>query len=336
MERYARQSVFTPIGKEGQAKLLRSKVTIIGMGALGTVAANNLCRAGVGCLRIIDRDYVELTNLQRQTLYNEEDAHQNLPKVIAASKHLSMINSEIDLEPIIADVNASNIEDFICGSDLVIDANDNMEIRFIINEACHKHKIPWIYCGALGAHGVTMNILPGINQPCLRCFIGESGDLSHDSCSTVGVLNMLTGMMASIQSAEAIKILISSDSIRSKLLTINLWENRFNTLELGKDDNCPVCVHKNYELLGGARGSNTTSLCGSDSIQIIPPKVVKADFEILAKKLEKIGNVRFSEHILAFSDSKYEIKLFQDGRAIIKNAIDANNAKSVYTEYIGL
>jgi len=336
MERYARQIVFSHIGEDGQKKLLQSRVTIIGMGALGTVSANNLCRSGVGFIRMVDRDYVELTNLQRQVLYNEEDARQSLPKVIAAFNHLSGVNSEISLEPVIADVNPSNIESFVHDADLVLDATDNFEVRLLINEACHKLQIPWIYCGALGSAGMTLNILPHNDGPCLRCFLGESVSGSGQSCSTTGVLNMLTVTMASLQSAEAIKILMSSDSIRRELLMIDVWRNSFEKVKLGKDSDCPVCVHQRYENLNKTTGSYTTELCGSDSVQIVPPHPLTVDFNKLADKLNKIGTVRLSPYTLRFSDEKYEIMLFQDGRAIIKNAIDGNNAKSIYTEYIGL
>ena len=336
MDRYARQAVFGAVGKEGQERLLGAKVTIIGMGALGTVAANNLCRAGVGHIRMADRDYVEITNLQRQILFNEEDAAQSLPKAIAAFNHLSKVNSEITLEPVIADVNPSNIEGIVSDSDLVLDANDNFEIRLLINETCDKYGIPWIYCGALGSEGMTMNILPNGEGPCLRCFLGESDSLSGPSCSTFGVLNMITMTMASIQTAEALKILIGSDSVRKELLAVDLWGSNFHSIALKKDSDCPVCVHKRYEHLGRAVGSYTTSLCGSDSVQVVPPQPRNIDFEALAERLKKTGDVRFSQHALRFSDDKYEIMLFQDGRAIIKNAIDGNNAKSVYTEYLGL
>ena len=336
MERYARQTVFQHIGNEGQKKLLSSKVTIIGMGALGTVAANNLARAGIGYIRMADRDYIELTNLQRQVLYNEDDAAQSLPKVIAACNHLSKVNSEIIFEPVITDVNPSNIEGLISDVDLVLDANDNFEIRLLINEACNKYSIPWIYCGALGSVGMTMNILPYDDSPCLRCFLGESVSSTGESCSTVGVLNMLTVTMASLQTAEAVKILLGSDRIRRELLTLDIWENRFDAIKLEKDPDCPICVHKGYEYLGKAAGSYTTNLCGSDSVQIVPPRPVKVDFARLADKLKKIGTVDVSPYMLRFSDNKYEITLFQDGRAIIKNAIDGNNAKSIYAEYIGL
>ena len=336
MDRYARQTVFSHIGKEGQEKLQSSKVTIIGMGALGTVAANNLSRAGVGYIKMADRDYVELTNLQRQILYTEEDAYQSLPKVIAATNHLSKVNSEIVLDPIITDVNPANIEGIINDSDLVLDATDNFETRMLINEACHKHEIPWIYCGAIGGEGMTMNILPKSDGPCLRCFLGGSDNSPNVSCSTYGVLNMLTATMASLQTAEALKILIGSDSIRKGLLTIDIWNNSFEIIDLHQDPECPVCVHGTYEKLGKILGTYTTALCGSNSVQVVPPHNVKVNFTQLAEKLAKVGNVILSAHSLKFSDEKYEITLFKDGRAIIKNAIDGNNAKSVYTEYIGI
>ena len=335
MERYSRQSVFAPIGTEGQKKLLQSRVAIIGMGALGTVSANNLCRAGVGYIRLVDRDYVELTNLQRQILFNEDDAKNKLPKAIAAYNHLSGVNSEITLEPIVTDVNSSNIESLVSGMDLVLDAGDNFDVRLLINEACHKLQIPWVYCGAIGSQGMTLNILQNSNAPCLRCFIGDS-NASGDTCSTFGVMNMITATMASIQTAEALKILIGADSVRHELLTIDLWSNHFSKVTLPKDENCPVCVHKKYEYLGRPAGAYTTSICATDSIQIVPPRPVNVNFDALAEKLKKAGDVKNNGFSLIFSDGKYEIIVFQDGRAMIKNAIDENNAKSIYTEYIGI
>jgi adenylyltransferase/sulfurtransferase len=336
MQRYARQTIFSRIGEEGQKKLFQSKVTIIGMGALGTVSANNLCRSGIGCIRLVDRDYVELTNLQRQVLFNEDDARQNLPKTIAAFNHLSKINSEITLEPFVTDVNPSNIENLLNGSDLILDATDNWEIRFLINEACHKNNIPWIYCGAIGSYGMTMNILPEEDNPCLRCFINDDQSSPAFSCSTFGVMNMITGTLASIQTMEAVKILLHSDSIRKELLTLDLWENQFDTVDVQKNDDCPVCVHKRYDNLKKTVGSYATSLCGSNSVQIVPPQPLKTDFSELTEKLKKAGSVRYNQYTLTFTDEKCEIILFQDGRAMIKNAIDENNAKSIYTEYIGL
>ena len=335
MERYARQTVFSHIGIEGQETLLKSKVTIIGMGALGTVAANSLCRAGVGKIRMADRDYVELTNLQRQCLYNEEDVSLGLPKAIAAYNHLSRINSQVFLDPVVTDVNPSNIEEIIGDADLVLDAGDNFEIRFLINDACDKKKVPWIYCGALGSAGTTMNILQKDNEPCLRCHIDDSEASFDQSCSAFGVLNMITATMASIQAAEAIKILLNSDSVRKGLLAIDLWSNSYNTLALSKNYDCPVCVHKRYEHLGKTIGSYTTDICGSNSIQVVPAQPKQIDLDALAVRLGKTGAVQLSPFYLRFADDKYEITLFKDGRAIIKNAIDSNNAKTIYTEYLG-
>jgi adenylyltransferase/sulfurtransferase len=328
--------IFSHIGKEGQSRLLKSKVAIIGMGALGTVSANNLCRSGLGFIRMVDRDYVELSNLQRQILFNEDDANLRLPKVIAARDHLSKVNSEITLEPIIADVNSSNIEQIVRNVDLVLDATDNWEVRMLINEACCEYKIPWIYCAALGSEGMTMNILPEEDKPCLRCFIPGTSSAPEHSCSTFGVLNMITSVIASTQTAEAIKILIGSDSVRKELLSVDLWRNHTAAIEIKKNPDCPVCVHKQYEYLGKVSGSYTTKICGSNSVQIVPAKTVAVDFPALAQRLEKTGVVSFNQYSLIFSNGNYEIMLFGDGRAMIKNAIDENNAKSIYTEYIGL
>ena len=336
MERYARQVVFSHLGEERQKKLLNSKVTIIGVGALGTVSANNLCRSGVGHIRIVDRDYVEISNLQRQILYNEEDSKESLPKAAAAFRHLSKVNSEINIEPVIGDVNSSNIESLIHDADLVLDATDNWEIRILLNEACHFLKIPWIYCAALGSRGMTMNLLPGEGNPCLRCIMPEAASAPGESCSTFGVLNMATGAIASIQSMEAIKILVGSSSIRRELLTMDLWENHTALIKFEKKPDCPVCGHGKYEYFGKASGSYTTSICGANSVQIVPAEAVNVDFQALAEKLKLVGSVRFNKFTLVFQDGKYEITLFRDGRAMIKNAIDGNNAKSIYTEYIGM
>ena len=335
MERYSRQYVFDKIGKAGQEKLLNSRVTIIGMGALGTVAANNLCRAGIGFIRLVDRDYVEISNLQRQILFTEKDVEDKLPKVIAAAKHLATVNSEIEIEPMISDVNATNIEALISGADIVIDATDNIEIRQLINEACFKHKIPWIYCGAIGSHGMTLNFTHKENEPCLRCFM-EADISGADTCSSFGVMNMITGTMASIQTAEALKILIGSESVRPTLLMVDLWSNEFNQIEIAKNQNCPLCAEGKYEFLGKISSQHTTRICATDSIQVTPTRAVTVDFAVMEERLFKSGTVKNNGYALIYSNGTHEIMLFKDGRAMIKNAIDANNAKSIYTEYIGL
>ena len=337
MERYARQYIFSKIGKEGQQRLLDSRVTIIGMGALGTVAANNMCRAGIGHIRLVDRDYVEITNLQRQILFCEEDALQQIPKAIAAYNHLSAVNSEMTIEPIVTDVNSGNIESLILGSNVVIDATDNLEIRMLINEACHKHSIPWVHGGAIGSMGTTFNVLPNPEGACLACYMTDINANSPDTCSTFGVINPATSIVASLQTTEAIKILLNSQDIRKELLMMDFWESTFTKIEIFKGEDCPVCVQKKYTRLNSGVGTYTTSICGTNSIQVTPTTQQKnVDFDTLAENLKKIGTVKHNAYTLTFSDSKYEIVLFQDGRAMIKNAIDENNAKTIYNEYIGL
>ena len=336
MERYARQSVFSHIGTEGQEKLLKATVTIVGMGALGTVAANNLCRAGVGHIRMIDRDYVETTNLQRQVLYDENDVAQKLPKVIAAYNHLSVVNSQITLEPVIADVNSVNIEQLIQGCNMVLDATDNWETRLLLNEACIEHAMPWIYCGAIGAVGMTMNIMPGSNTPCLKCFMPTSPAAHSQTCSSFGVLNTITNAIASVQTTEALKFLIGSSALREDLLIMDLWNNDVCSIEVEKNPSCPACVQRDYEYLGKTHGAYATSLCGSDAVQVVPATEAKVDFEAMAKRLESAGTVKCSPFSLTFASEAFEMTLFRDGRAIIKNAIDENNAKSIYAEYIGI
>jgi len=342
MERYARQYVFSKIGKKGQQRLLDSKVTIIGMGALGTVAANNMCRAGIGFIRLVDRDYVEITNLQRQILFCEEDALQQLPKATAAYNHLSAVNSEITIEPIVTDVSAGNIESLIQDSNVVIDATDNLEIRMLINEACHKNGIPWVHGGAIGSMGTTFNVLPNPDSACLACYMTDINANTPDTCSTFGVINPATSIVASLQTTEAIKILLNAPDfqnkeIRKELLMMDFWESTFTKIEIFKGEDCPVCVQKKYTRLNSGVGTHTAKICSTSSIQVTPSTQQKnVDFAALAENLEKIGTVKHNAYTLTFVDSKYEIVLFQDGRAMIKNAIDENNAKTIYNEYIGL
>ena len=335
-ERYSRQIAFKEVGEEGQEKLARARVTVIGMGALGTVIANNLCRAGVGFMRLVDRDYVEISNLQRQAVYDEKDVEDNLPKAVAAAEYLKKVNSGITLEPVVTDVNAGNIEQLIEDVDLVLDGTDNFEIRFLINEACHKLGRPWIYGGALGGYGMTMNILPG-ETPCLRCMDFDlPAPGTQPTCTSAGVLNMITGVIGNLEAAEALKILIGSPKVRKSLLMMDIWNNTTRYLELKKSPECPTCAKGLYEFLGTRKGSYTTSLCGRDSIQVIPAGTGEVDFAELTTKLKPLGKVKNNRFILNFSTGDIEISLFKDGRAIIKNVKDENAAKSVYSEYIGL
>jgi adenylyltransferase/sulfurtransferase len=336
IERYIRQMTFNQIRKEGQERLLASRVAIVGMGALGTVAANHLCRSGVGYLRLIDRDLVDLSNLQRQILYTEEDARLSLPKAIVAAEHLQLVNSEITIEPVVADLNASNAEALLKGVDLVLDGGDNYSVRLLINDVCSKYAIPWIYCGAVGSSGMTMNILPD-EGPCFRCLVPKIPPAgSVQTCSTVGVLSMLTGFLASAQALEAIKILTGSKDIRKTLMAVDMWDWQVDFIPVEKKPDCPACSQHHYEYLEQKVGNESvTSLCGQNAIQVLPIQPGTIDFAAMAKRLEQVGTVSFNSYMLRFSDGRVEINFFKDGRAIIKNAKNEGQAKSIYAEYIG-
>lgn len=335
LKRYERQSVFSRLGVEGQKKLSESRVAIVGVGALGTVIANNLARAGVGFLRLIDRDFVELHNLHRQVLFTEEDVAQHLPKAIAAKSRLLQINSEISIEALVDDFNSGNVEYLLRDVDLVLDGTDNRETRLLINEACCKMNIPWIYGGALGSTGMMMNIVPG-KTACYRCLAGEGEGGTGESCSTVGVLNMLTGIIASYESVEAVKLLVGSDTFRRELLVLDIWENTAQTLPVLRQSDCPVCVKAEYKRLSGVGGTYMTEMCGQNAVQVVPGTKRKMDFADIKKKLEGVCEVDYNNYLLRLKDGEVEINLFSDGRAIIKNAGDPNRARSIYTDYFGL
>ena len=333
--RYARQSAFSKLGTSGQAKLKASKVAIVGIGALGTVIANNLVRAGVGYVRLIDRDFVEMHNLHRQVLFTEKDVADNLPKAIAAKNRLLEINSDVMMEAFVEDFNAFNAESLLYGVDLILDGTDNRETRLLINEACCKLNIPWIFGGALGSVGMTMNIIPG-QTACYRCLIGESEGGTGESCSTVGVMNMLTGIIASYQSMEAVKILVGSNEVRRELINVDVWGNSYHAFPVAKRSDCPVCAKGQYLRLQRATGTYTTEMCGQNAVQVVPGRKRKIDFAELSKKLDGICEVQYNNFILKMKTGDIEINLFSDGRAIIKNAGGANRAKSIYTDYFGL
>lgn len=335
-DRYARQKALRHIGIKGQEKLVSSRVAIVGMGALGSVQADLLCRAGVGFLRIIDRDTVEVNNLQRQVLYTEQDAAQGLPKVMAAGDHLRDINSGILIEEAAADLYSGNAETLLRDVDLVMDASDNMETRYLINEVCVKYGIPWIYGGAVESEGMTMNILP--EGPCFCCMTGKNrqeGVGESRTCSTVGVLNSLTSIVASIQCTEALKILLGSANTRKSLLFLELWENETEEIPVEKNPACPVCGKREYWYLTHSAGMRAASFCGKDSIQIIPEGNRQIDLQTLRKKLEKIGTVRMTRFCLDFEGTEAGFQIYPDGRAIIRHVDTEGKAKSIYTEYIG-
>lgn len=335
MKRYEKQILFAEIGDEGQKRLKTSKVIVIGCGALGTVICNSLVRAGVGHIKIVDRDYIELSNLQRQTLFDEKDIADNLPKAIAAKKKLELINSEIIIESDVIDVNSKNIEKLCKGMDLILDATDNFNIRYLINDISIKLDIPWIYGGVIGSTGVLSPIIPG-KTPCFRCFMPDlpsSGSI--ETCDTVGVLNGITNMIASYQSTEALKILTQkTKNLIKGLLYIDIWDNNFEVVNLSKKDKCKACSDNNYEFLN-RKEEDAVHICGKNSVQVNPLNK-EISVEHIIYKLKAIGvNPQKNSFFIRFEIDDIIFTLFYDGRAIIKNVTDLNKAKSLYSKYIG-
>ncbi len=330
--RYNRQILLKHIQEEGQETLAKSKITIIGCGALGTTIANNLVRSGIGYIKIVDRDIVELNNLQRQNLFNEGDI--GFPKASVAAKKLEKINSNITIDYVVDDVNHGNIEKIIRKTDIVLDGTDNMLVRFLLNDACIKHRIPWIYGGAIETYGMTMNIVPG-KTPCFRCIIQnlpETGSLA--TCDTVGVLNSIPSIIASIESTEAIKILLKKN-VNKDLIVYDVWNHNFQKILVKKKKNCKCCGNHNFEFLNAEKKETMISLCGRGATQITPANQMNISLEELAKKLEKLGNVERRDIILRFTIPDYELNIFRNGRAIIIGTNDMNIAKSLYAKYVG-
>jgi len=333
-KRYSRQIVLKNIGLDGQRRLLNKRVVIIGLGALGSMSAMLLARIGVGEIKIVDRDYVEIDNLHRQILYDEEDAVYKLPKAEAAANKLKKINSSITITPVVSHVSHRNIENIVEGYDIIIDGTDNFETRFLINDVAIKNNIPWIYGSAIETYGMTMNIVPG-ETPCLRCIMREPPPpASLPTCETVGIIPSIASIISSIQVTEAIKILLNK-SYRKDLFIVDVWNNEFTSIKINVDKNCPVCTLGEYEYLEG-REYKTSVLCGRNAIQILPDREVSINLSSLAEKLSKIGKVRLSKFILHANISGYELSIFKDGRAIIKGTTDEKIAKSLYTRYIGI
>lgn len=334
IERYSRQILFPGIGQKGQRKLGDSYVIIIGCGALGTIIATSLVRAGVGKVRIIDRDFIEYHNLQRQVLFDEDDVRNGLPKAMAAERHLRKVNSSVEVEGIVTDVNFTNIERLVTGVDLILDGLDNFETRFLINDVSLKHKIPWVYGGAISSSGVTMNIIPD-KTPCLRCLsptVPAPGAVP--TCDTAGVIGPAPFVIGSLQTAEAMKILIGAKEINRHLILIDVWAGSFERLEITPSPDCPACSGR-YEFLQGKFGIRTTSLCGQDAVQVLNPEIEKISFKELETRLKAVGEVAYNEFMLRLTVDGREMVVFPDGRAIVKNTTDESLAKGLYAKYIG-
>ncbi len=335
IDRYSRQTLFPGIGKEGQQKLGNSYVVIIGCGALGTIIATSLVRAGVGKTRIIDRDFIEYHNLQRQVLFSEEDIKAELPKAIAAERHLKKVNSSVEIEGVVSDVNYTNIEKLVAGADLILDGLDNLETRFLINDVSLKHGIPWIYGGAISSYGMTMNIIPH-ETPCFRCLqASPTSNAIGLTCDTAGVISPAPFIIGSLQTVEAMKILVGAEEINRDLIMIDIWREEFDHLEIAHRADCPACRGE-YEFLEARFGTRATSLCGQNAVQVLNPEVREVSFERLATHLGPLGEVNYNEFMLRFRVSNHEIVIFPDGRAIVKDTNDESLARGLYAKYIGM
>ncbi len=327
--------LFAGIGTEGQERLLSSRAVIVGCGAIGAAAANLLTRAGVGHVRILDRDFVEPSNLQRQTLFEESDAREALPKAVAAERRLRAINSDVNVEGKVADLHSGNVEDLLGGYSLILDGTDNFETRFLINDYAVKSQIPWIYAAAVSSYGLTMTIRPG-QTPCLACLLESSGGLGlEETCDTVGVLGPIVNLIASLEVAEALKLLAGRESaLHGRLLSCDVWSGRMQSVAPERNPDCRACVRHEFSYLEGEAQPHIT-LCGRDSVQI-HERNRSLDLQALHQRLAPtLSDVRQNGFLLRFRADLYEMTVFSDGRAVVKGTTDPAVARSLYAKYIG-
>lgn len=341
-ERYSRQILFEPIGPEGQERLRHSSATIIGCGALGSALAGLLVRAGIGRLRIIDRDFVEPSNLQRQTLFEETDAKELLPKAVAAERRLRSINSDVEVQGVVGDLTPANAEEILGDSTVLLDGTDNFETRLLINDFAVKKAVPWIYAAVVSSHGLTMPIHPR-GSACLACLMEDDHDnqdgatrqANEPTCDTVGVLGPAAGAIASIEAASAIKILVGkSETQDARLVALDVWTGRFQSLRIPRREDCRACGEGRFSYLEGTAQPRLT-MCGRDSVQIHERRR-HLDLTALGQNLGATGSrVRQNDFLLRLEVPPYELTVFADGRAIIKGTRDPSVARSIYARYVG-
>ena len=338
MERYSRQMLFAPIGESGQEKIKNKHVLIVGAGALGTANAEMIVRAGIGKLTIIDRDYVEWSNLQRQQLYVEADAVNRIPKAVAAKAHLNKINSEVEVQAFVEDVTSANIEGWIDDVDVMVDSTDNFETRLLINDVSLKHGIPWVYGGIVGSYGLTFTVIPK-ETPCLHCLLKHI-PFDGATCDTVGVISPIVGMVTSYQTTEVLKLLVEDkENMRSKLVSIDLWKNQYSAINMDrlKNDACPTCgTNPVYPYLTAEKETKAAVLCGRDTVQIRPTDGKQVSFERISERVKPIADA-FLENpfLMSFTFGEQRIVLFKDGRALIHGTKDIAEAKKIYHRYVG-
>ena len=338
LDRYVRQTRYPPLGEEGQRRLTQSRVLVCGCGALGSVAASLLVRAGVGSVRIVDRDFVETSNLQRQILFDERDAADRLPKAVAAARKLENANSQVQVEALVTDIDHANIAELCDGIDAIVDGTDNFETRFLVNDFAVQKELPWVYGGCVGAEGQSMTILPG-ETPCLRCLMRECPPPgSTPTCDTAGILGPIVGVIASIEAIEAIKILSGNrQAISRKLTVVELWDSHLHQVDvssLREQADCPACRHGQFPWLAGKEGGQSAVLCGRNAVQLTHTGVSVA-LDDLARRLEGVGRLHRNPFLLRLEVAPYELTVFPDGRAIVGGTDDVATAKTVYAKYVG-
>lgn len=344
LQRYQRQIIFTGLGEAGQRRLLDSTAVIIGCGANGTVLANHLARAGVGHLRLVDRDYVEMNNLHRQLLFDEQDVRDGTPKAVAAAQRLRQINSDIDIEAVVADFNPGNALALLQDADVVLDGTDNFEARYLINDVCLKLGLPWVYTGVVASYGMTATFVPAkasakvqrLATGCLQCLLGSEPATGGPTCDTAGVLGPVVSVLASVAATEAIKLLTGNGELNSGMIHIDLWDNSFETFQLAEHNpQCPACGQHEYRFLAAELQSRSAVLCGRNAVQVSVPQAT-VDLQRVAQRLQALGEVKQTPYLLRAHIDNYEITLFPDGRAIIKGVDDPDVGRSIYARYIGL
>ncbi len=345
-EKYSRQILFAGIGEEGQRRLLAADAVLVGCGALGTAVANLLVRAGVGRLRIVDRDFVEPSNLQRQTLFDEADAREALPKAVAAERKLRAINSGVHVEGIVADLVPCSAQELLAGFPVILDGTDNFETRLLVNDFAVKMGVPWIYAGAVGSYGVTLTIIPSVTA-CLACLLESQDEATRagveETCDTVGVLAAAAGVVASIEAAEAIKLLVGAHKPTDvRLISCDVWSGHFQAVRVARNPECRACARRDFRYLLGDAQPHLT-MCGRDSVQI-HERSRRLDLSELRRRLAPaVAEVRNNDFLLRFrvpplvpsQGQGYEMTVFSDGRAIIKGTRDPSVARSLYARYIG-
>ncbi|HDR7790885.1 thiazole biosynthesis adenylyltransferase ThiF [Bacillus cereus] len=336
--RYSRQELFSPIGEEGQQKIREKHVLIIGAGALGSANAEMFVRAGVGTVTIVDRDYVDWSNLQRQQLYAESDVKNNLPKAVAAKKRLEEINSEVRVEALVQDVTAEELEELVTNVNVMIDATDNFETRFIVNDMAQKYAIPWIYGACVGSYGLSYTILPS-KTPCLSCLL-QSIPLGGSTCDTAGIISPAVSLVVSHQVTEALKLLVEDyESLRDGLVSFDVWKNEYSCMNVQKlrKHNCPSCGENAlYPYLNKENTSKTAVLCGRNTVQIRPPHKEEMDFERYKELLhDRVNDLNVNPYLLSFSVEEKRLVAFKDGRVLVHGTKDISEAKTVYHRYFG-